>query len=66
MTLVTYELVSHLAIVSRSVLMKEEEGGGRDTGGTGTFPFAVNLVTRDYPHLILPDILKSIEKEHIN
>ena len=46
--------------------MKEEEGGGGRKVGAGTFPFAVNLVTRDQPQLVLPDVLKSTEKEHMD
>jgi hypothetical protein len=31
------------------------------TEGAVTFPFAVNLITRDHPQLVLPDVLKSSE-----
>jgi hypothetical protein len=45
-------------------MKKEEEEGGRNRGA-GTFPFAVNLVTRDHPQLVLPDVRKAAEKELI-
>jgi hypothetical protein len=47
--------------------MNEEERGGRrrkEEGVAGTFPFAVNRVTRDHQQLVLPLVLPDVLAKH--